>query len=350
MRDFYRERRDRLIPTGSPGIYRMNASVRPDIDGIGTTREHPGIEREAKPFIIQTTLMATDIKSPPLLTIGIDAGDPVFIEEWADQGHLPNIASIMKNGFWGRTSGPELITEHGVWISLLSGISRGRHGYHYFRQLKPGTYELEPVTGMDIDAIPFWAHLIGKNKKSLIIDAADTRLYEGLPGIQVSNWATHHNWDPYHFATVSEPPDVMNDIRSMFGPKLTMRENHTSTYEQDLEIYGKLLQHVKIKGKMCRYLADRDKFDVSLMVFAESHSASHQFWKYHPKNRGNNDKDCELTHAIREVYKAIDAEIGLIIEQYDNPNVCIVSSVGMEDDFPNAGLAEEYYGIFFSTD
>ncbi len=28
------------------------------------------------------------------------------------------------------------------------------------------------------------------------------------------------------------------------------------------------------------------------------------------------------------------------MKQYDNPNVCIVSSVGMEDDFPNAWLGE----------
>lgn len=109
--------------------------------------------------------MTHETKRPPLVIIGIDAGDPQFIEEWAGQGHLPNISSVMNRGFWGGTAGPELVTEHGVWISLLSGISRGTHGYHYFRQLKPGTYELESVTGLDIDAPPFWSHLIGTDKK-----------------------------------------------------------------------------------------------------------------------------------------------------------------------------------------
>jgi predicted AlkP superfamily phosphohydrolase/phosphomutase len=286
--------------------------------------------------------MTSDMESPPLVIIGIDAGDPGFIEEWSAQGHLPNIVSVMKNGVYGRTAGPELVTEHGVWISLLSGISRGSHGYHYFRQLKPGTYELGSVTGMDINAPPFWTHLTGKHKKSLIIDAADTRIYQGLPGIQVSNWATHHNWDPYHFSTASEPPGIMDDIRSRFGPKLLTRENHISTYDQDLEIYNRLLRNVRTKGELCRYLIDRDRFDLSLMIFAESHAANHQFWKYHPKNRTNGERDCELTYAIREIYKAIDAEIGLISSRFENPNICIVSSVGMEDDYPNAALAEAF--------
>ncbi len=286
--------------------------------------------------------MASDIKTPPLAIIGIDAGDPRFVEEWVEQGHMPVISSIMKNGFWGKTAGPELVTEHGVWISLLSGISRGGHGYYYFRQLKPGSYELESVTGLDIDAPPFWSYLIGTDKKSLIIDAADTRLYRGLPGIQIANWATHHNWDPYHFATGSEPPEIIGEISKIFGPKLLTIENHGSTFEEDKAIYKKLLENVRKKGEMCRYLIKRDRFDLSLIIFAESHAANHQFWKYHPKNRGKDEGDCELTYAIRDIYKAIDAEIGRILKLFDNPNICIVSSVGMEDDYPNAALGEAF--------
>ncbi len=286
--------------------------------------------------------MKPDKEHPPLVIIGIDAGDPLFIEEWVDQGHLPNISSVMKTSIWGRTAGPELVTEHGVWISLLSGISRGRHGYYYFRQLIPGTYDLKSVTGLDIDAPPLWSHLIGTNKKTLVIDAADTRLYKGIAGIQVANWATHHNWDPYHFVTGSEPPSVMDDISKKYGQKLLTVENHNSTFEEDLEIYRKLLTNVRIKGDLCRYLINRDEFDLSFMIFAESHAANHQFWKYHPKNRDIGDEDCELTNAIRDVYKAIDTEIGLILKQLDNPNICILSSVGMEDDYPNAALGEAF--------
>ena len=95
-----------------------------------------------------------DAKAPPLIILGIDAGDPVFIRRWAAQGYLPAIASIMERGCWARTAGPELISEHGVWMSLFSGLSRSQHGYYYFRQLNPGTYDLMLLSGPDINAPP----------------------------------------------------------------------------------------------------------------------------------------------------------------------------------------------------
>ncbi len=49
--------------------------------------------------------MTSKDKRPPLIVLGIDAGDHRFIQEWADEGHLPAINSIMKGGFSGRTSG-----------------------------------------------------------------------------------------------------------------------------------------------------------------------------------------------------------------------------------------------------
>ncbi|HVY54415.1 MAG TPA: hypothetical protein VHC46_01520, partial [Thermodesulfobacteriota bacterium] len=154
------------------------------------------------------------------------------------------------------------------------------------------------------------------------------------------------NWDPYHFKTDSEPPEIIEEVSRKFGSKLLTRENYKSTYEEDLDIYRKLLQNVRTKGEMCRFLIGRGEYDVSLMIFAESHAANHQFWKYHPDNRERGAEDCELTHAIREVYKAVDSEVGKILERFENPNICIVSSVGMEDDYPNAGLAESFLRRF----
>ena len=284
--------------------------------------------------------MTSKEKRPPLIVLGIDAGDHRFIQEWAAEGHLPAISSIIEDGFSGRTAGPELVTEHGVWISIFSGLSRGQHGYYYFRQLVPGTYGLKSVTGLEVDAPPFWSRFGGTGVKSLVIDAADTKLYPGIPGVQVANWATHNNWDPDHFVTASEPPAVIEDIKRRFDEKLVVRENHSSTFGEDLEIYAKLLTHVEKKGEMSRYLLEKDAYDLSVIIFGESHAANHQFWKYHRRNREKGSSDNELTDAILNVYKAIDREIGRIIESRKDANICILSSVGMEDDFPNAALSE----------
>jgi len=87
--------------------------------------------------------------APPLVILGLDAGDSGFIQRWAEEGFLPTIASLMQKGCWGITGGADLITEHGIWVSLLTGLHRGQHGFYDFHQLKPGTYNLEDVTAHD---------------------------------------------------------------------------------------------------------------------------------------------------------------------------------------------------------
>jgi predicted AlkP superfamily phosphohydrolase/phosphomutase len=288
--------------------------------------------------------MARKPQSLPLVIIGIDAGDPDFIESRAEQGYLPTLSSIMKRGCWGRTTGPELISEHGAWVSLFSGISRGEHGYYYFRQLKPGTYDLQAVTGLDIDAPPFWSYLLGREKKAAIIDVPDSKPLPGLPGLQLADWATHKNWDPHHFVTASEPQEVLREVRRHFGPKLVSIEKAESTFTEDRQIHSQLLDQVKKKGTLCRHLLSRDGFDLIVTVFAPSHAANHQFWKYRPGQGSVKEANGELTHAIRDIYQAIDREMGLLLAQLPREsNVFIVSSVGIEDHYPTTELIEAFF-------
>jgi predicted AlkP superfamily phosphohydrolase/phosphomutase len=101
---------------------------------------------------------------------------------------------------------------------------------------------------------------------------------------------------------------------------------------------------VEKKGALCRHLLARDRFDLVAIVFGESHVAGHQFWKYHADSQeGAEIEEDELTYAIRNVYRAIDREIGNLLTQLPSEcNVFIVSSVGMEDQYPSTGLIEAF--------
>ena len=279
----------------------------------------------------------------PLIVLGIDAGDPDFLMTWAREGHLPTLSRIMERGAWGRTGGAEAISEHGVWVSIFSGISRRDHGYFYFRQMKPGTYDLHTVTGLDVDAPPFWTCLEPDGRRFAVVDIPDYDPVAGLPGIQLAHWATHNNWDPSHFVTAAEPPEVLEEVARRFAPRLVTVENHDSSIEEDLRILGELLARVEMKGAACRALLERGPFNLVTIVFAESHTANHQFWRHRPEIDAATRADPRLRTAIRDVYIAIDRELGLLLERLpDEANVLVVSSVGMEDDFPATGLIEAF--------
>lgn len=280
--------------------------------------------------------MMRETDRAPLIILGIDAGDPEFIMRWALDGTLPNIGSIVRRGCFGKTAGPEMICEHGIWVSLMSGVSRAQHGYHYFRQLRPGSYDLAPVRGRELGVEPFWARLPADHRIA-VIDVPDIAAPRPQPGFQLSEWATHY---PY-FPASSYPDEFLDRIGREFGPQMVIHEDPASDFSKDRELYAKLLERVVKKRRICRTLLSEANFDLAVAVFAETHTGSHQFWRYRP---GSNqpvpeEHQGEFTDAIKNIYQAIDAAFGEILAcQPPDANVVVVSSVGMKSQWPAAGL------------
>ena len=70
--------------------------------------------------------MPPEARTGPVVLLGFDAADPDLVERWAREGKLPSMARLMARGTWARTGGEELLFEHAVWSTLLSGVS-GTH-------------------------------------------------------------------------------------------------------------------------------------------------------------------------------------------------------------------------------
>lgn len=277
---------------------------------------------------------------PPLVVLGLDAGDPGFIAAWAAEGRLPTIARIMGRGAWGRTVGPELVSEHGAWISLFSGTSRSDHGCYYFRQLVPGTYDLTAVTGGDLDVEPFWAGL--RDRRVAAIDVPDLSLVPGLPGAQIADWGSHVSWNPDRFPPRSEPPGLLADVQRRFERSSRIEERHDSDRDEDRRLRRDLLESVLRKGAMCRHVLADGEWDLVVVVFGETHAALHQFWRYGPGvPEADRVDDDELCDALRDVYAAVDRELGRLIDLLPaDANVAILGSVGGKDAFPAGELFE----------
>lgn len=276
----------------------------------------------------------------PLLILAMDAGDVRLIQHWVGEGHLPTFSRFMQEGAWGTTVGSDLMIEHGIWVSILSGLSRNQTGYYDFRQLKPGTYQLELKTAKDAKANPFWFHLRGRNKKVAIIDAQEMLPIPGLEGIQISNWATH---EPA-FGPAAEPEGILFEVRKIFGPQIDVEINWYSTFDQDVMIYRKLVERVKRKGILLRHVLQMDHFDLVVASFGESHTAAHQFWKYVPES-GNPPSvtNTEMMNALRTIYQSIDHEIEELLAQFPpDTTVFLITSAGMENYYPTCGLVEDF--------
>ena len=271
----------------------------------------------------------------PLIVLALDAADPTFLEAWAAEGHLPTLSSLMETGWWGRTGGPDLNIEHGAWVSLMSGRSRGQHGYHYFRQLRPGSYDLDLVRGQDVDAPPFWAALPSRPRVA-ILDVPDMRPIPGLEGIHLADWAVHNPENP----PSALPESLLEDAERVFGPQDPIEEHLRSTEAEDLKLFERLHARIARKGTLVRQLIGEGGFSLIVAGFGEVHTGGHQFWRYRP---GGSAEGGPLTHAIRDLYVETDREIGRILDTVGEANVVVLSSVGLRDQYPMTGISEAFF-------
>ena len=268
----------------------------------------------------------------PVVILGLEIGDPDSIENWARQGRLPTIAALMQRGWWGRTAGPELACEHGAALSLFSGVSRSRHGYYNFRRLKPGSYELEPCDPADAGVLPFWAYLRGRDKRVAVIDVPEVGCVAELPGVQMADAAALGHDE----RAVADPPEMLREARRAIGPRVRRSFLSNRSLEQDRQIYVQLREQVERKGTFCRQVLRRDRFDLIAAVFDETHTASHQFWKYQRLEEPGAD---DLGHAIRDLYEALDRQMGLLLAELPpEANVFLFSLFGMQTNYPTPGL------------
>ena len=283
-------------------------------------------------------------KTRPLVVLGLDTGDYESICRWVDQGHLPTIGSIMQRGCYGTTGGPEMICEYGVSLSMFSGVSRKRHGYYYHRQLRPGTYELHQIKPGEVDWPVFWSRL-GQGdgqRRVLAVDVPDVNPMPGLSGIQVADWGTHHGSENQPTA---EPPEALRTVQQAFGPRLVIHFNPAAPPDEIRKARTQLFERVERKGKLARALLDQGPFDLIAYFFSESDAASHYFWKYRPEasNRDAVAKAPDLQHSLREIYQAIDREMGTMLAMLpDDTNVVILSLYGIQDEYPTSTLTESF--------
>jgi predicted AlkP superfamily phosphohydrolase/phosphomutase len=271
----------------------------------------------------------------PLVIVQCDAFDPVLTRQWMDEGHLPTLAALRDRGVVASLGGSEHIAELGLALSGFSGVSRSRHGYYDYRQLRSGSYDLYPAAPADASAPPFWAALNGGTV--VTVDAGESMPVNGLAGKQLTNWTAHQSATRLE-PPIAIPPNVLDHARRTFGAPTRISEFLLDSQPvDDRPILAALLDRVRRKGALCRSLT-RGGADVIVVGFFEGHTAGHRFWKYH-QGRAS---DTELRHALQRVYAAIDHEIGLLLADSPNANVAVLSFFGMRDEYPSEGLMESF--------
>jgi predicted AlkP superfamily phosphohydrolase/phosphomutase len=269
-------------------------------------------------------------KPAPLLIVALDAGDPDRILEWASEGKLPVVASMLERGVAAGVLGPESVSVHGIWATFFTGLSLAEHGRYARRSLRPGTYKLEKAP-LDRAAIrPFWAQLEEPAPEVLVVDAPDIPLISGLKGRQLARWGEHLASGPE-----AEPAGLAEHVLRLAGPPIRTNEGQRGGRWRDRRVLPQILERIERKGHLCRELLAERPADIVVVGFGDTHAVGHRFGRY--ETEGD-----PLAEAVLRVYRSLDSELGRLIEQFETPpNVFVVADSGIREGQPLGTVMDE---------
>jgi predicted AlkP superfamily phosphohydrolase/phosphomutase len=258
------------------------------------------------------------------LLIGLDAMEWSLVQQWASAGLMPTFQRLIAHDARLELASTAAQLPDTVWSAIYSGMNPGHFGKYFYVQYDAATGDLKMMDDDSIGATPFWRHLAEAGRRVYVLDVPKFPVSR-MDGVYLANWGAHAS----KTARASHPATLLQEIEQRFGPHPVGECDAVDANPKALaKLRDRILDGVRVRGELYRFLMGRDKWDVFFAAFSETHCIGHHFWQYLDSTHPNYDATDRhgLRDALQSVYQAIDREIGRMIESAGPASRCLVFS------------------------
>lgn len=269
----------------------------------------------------------------PALVLGLDGACFEILGPLMAAGRTPHLARWRAHGVsWPlRSTVPPM--SFPAWSTFLTGLSPGRHGLFDFTQKLPGAYRLRFANASDRAGTTLPARVCRAGGRALVLGVPGTYPPEPIDGLLVCGF--------------DAPVSTGSDVRSASDPALYRRiaQRVGPWMQPDLDegasdgdwhdrAVGTLLARVDRKRDFALAALDELRAaqgvrpDLMLVVFSESDTVAHHYWRDHDPDSPRHDPDASAVRrdAIAAVYERLDAACGALRRSFGDDALCVVVS------------------------
>ena len=281
--------------------------------------------------------------SARVVVLGFDACEVTLVERWAREGLLPNFARLAARSRQWQLASPMTSLPGAIWPEINTGRRAAKDGHFYVpNRLRTGESRLRATRPDEMDAERYFWSIAGRaGRRVAVIDPVQAVPARGLDGVQLFEWGLHDR----AFDVQSEPPEYLERLRARFGDHpVRSCDRHGESVEGYRRLRDGLLQGARCKAEFASELAAAERWDLFFCTFSESHCAGHQFWHFGDPRHPWHDRPApdDVRHALRDVYAAIDAGVGRVLDAAGaDATVLAVFSHGMDLYFDGPQLLPE---------
>lgn len=256
----------------------------------------------------------------PVLVLALDGATFDVIRPLAARGELPHLAAWMKQGQAAALPSTTPPVTFPAWSSFMTGLPPAEHGIFDFTQKRPGEYRLRFVNASDRAAPSIFQRVSQAGGRVLVLGMPATHPPEPVEGLLVCGFDA-----PVSAGTderSASDPALYREIARRVGPWMRP-ELDESAHADDFHerAVSTLLARIDRKRDFAlealtqlraRHGGALPAF--MMVVFSESDTAGHHYWRDHDASSPRHDADASSTRqdALASVYRRLDAACGAI--------------------------------------
>lgn len=256
---------------------------------------------------------------------GVDGATFDLIRPWAEQGHLPHFARLMKEGTWGQLASVPSMRSPAAWTSFITGTNPGKHGIYEFYEPVPGTYGVRFVHGGMRHGASFWRLLSDAGRKVGIINVPMSYPAEPVDGFVIAGLDA----PGVESKGFCYPESIRDELKQKFGEYI-IEPGLTGCITRGRPDLGAelLMKELRQKEAVARHLMQKHPWDCFAVVFRSLDAAQHCYWKYMDPTHPHHDPAQAQVYGqvIFDAYCQLDSSLGRIRDMLDDDTTIMVMS------------------------
>ncbi|KAA3609069.1 MAG: hypothetical protein DWQ01_10835 [Planctomycetota bacterium] len=282
-----------------------------------------------------------------LAIVGIDGATYEIIRPMIEEGELPHIARILKQGVSGDLESEKPPITPPAWTSMMTGINPGRHGIFHFIRREKGSYDCKLVDSRNFAGKDIMSLLTRRNWSVGSLSVPMT--YPPFPvkdGYMVSGIPM-----PLEGDTIAWPSGTMQEMGEFLGHPYKPDVNYapydgdTEKPEDDFEAYERLRKELfAVEEDRLAILKEwmrRKPTDFFFTVVSVTDRCQHYFWKFQdPTHDGYTEEGHRrFGEVIKDSYRLADDFVGAVREIVgEDVPVALVSDHGFGPQYTDFHL------------
>ncbi|MGH7922972.1 MAG: alkaline phosphatase family protein [Candidatus Binatus sp.] len=246
--------------------------------------------------------------------LGFDAAEFSYIVEHLSL--LPNFRRALGCGMLRRLDSPADLMAGAVWPTCYTASPPGEHGIHHLMQWDADAMRLRRIAADWLNCEPFWRGLERRGHSVIALDVPMTFPPARCAGTEISSWGAHDQISTF----TAWPRELESEIRRRFGEHpMGIEVPVEKSLGERMRVRTNLVNGVRIKSEMTRWLLAAREWDFFIAVFGESHRGGHILWP-----DGVDGESTIPPSALLDIYRALDEALGEVLSAIDLKSTTVV--------------------------